>query len=98
MRKVTVALPNWIGREEAQDAVVRDLCGRALLKMEFYRSKAQPFRAKYHTTVSRFRRRIETSRREDFAAWDDLIEWEAAERAYQEWKKRHAELRECLQS
>ena len=96
MRKVTVMLPTWIGKDEAEAEVMRDLCARALLKMEFYRSKMRPFETKYATTFSRFQRRIEKSTREDVAAWDDLMEWEAAYRAYAEWKKRHAELRGWL--
>ena len=94
MRKVTVALPTWIGKEEAQGEVVRDLRARALLKLEFYRSKMKLFEAKYATTFSRFQRRVEKASQEDPAAWDDLIEWEAYYRSYQEWKKRHAELRQ----
>jgi len=94
MRKVTVALPAWIGKEEAQEEVVRDLRARALLKMEFYRSKMRAFEVKYATTFPRFQRRVEKSKKEDFTAWDALIEWEAYYRGYQEWKKRHAELRQ----
>ena len=94
MRKVTVALPSWIGKEEAQEEVVRDLRARALLKMEFYRSKMRAFEVKYATTFPRFQRRVEKSKKEDFTAWDALIEWEAYYRGYQEWKKRHAELRQ----
>jgi hypothetical protein len=94
MRRVTVALPTWIGTEEAQAEVVRDLCTRALLKVELYRSKMKPFEAKYRTTFARFRRRVEQSRREDCAAWDDLLEWEAAYTAHREWTKRYRELRQ----
>jgi hypothetical protein len=94
MRKVTVTLPAWIGKDEAQEEVVRDLRARALLKMEFYRSKMRPFAVKYGTTFPRFQRRVEKNSKEDFAAWDDLIEWEAYYQGYQEWKKRHAELRQ----
>ena len=43
---------------------------------------------------SRLQRRVEKSPKEDFAACDDLIEWEAYYRGYQEWKKRHAELQQ----
>jgi hypothetical protein len=94
MRKVTVSLPAWIRKEEAQGAIVRDLRARALLKMEFYRSKLKPFEAKYATTFPRFQKKVERGPKEDFSAWDDLIEWEAYYRAYREWKKRHAELQQ----
>jgi hypothetical protein len=93
MKKITVMLPSWIDKGEAQGEVVRNLRARALLKMEFYRSRMKPFEAKYATTFSRFRGRVAKSPEEDPAAWDDLIEWEAYYQAYQEWKKRHAELR-----
>lgn len=93
LRRVIVELPNWIGKEEAQEEVVQNLRSRALLKVEFYRSKMKPFEAKYATTFPRFQRRTARHRKEDFAAWDDLIEREAYYRGYQEWKKRHAELR-----
>jgi hypothetical protein len=94
MKKVTIALPNWIGEDEVQDMVVRDLRARALLKLEFYRSKMKPFEAKYATTFPRFQRRVEKATQEEFAAWGDLIEWEAYYRGYQEWKKRYTELRQ----
>ena len=97
MRRVTVALPTWIGKEEAQQEVVRDLRARALLKTEYYRSKMKLFEAKYGATFARFQRRVEKATEEDPAAWDDLIEWEAYHRAHQEWKKRHAELRRWSQ-
>ena len=94
MKKVTIALPNWIGEDEAQDMVVRDLRAHALLKLEFYWSKLKPFEVKYATTFLRFQRRVEKATQEEFAAWDDLIEWEAYYRGYQEWKKRYTELRQ----
>ena len=50
MKKVTITLPNWIGQDEAQDMVVRDLRAHALLKLEFYQSKMKPFEAKYWQT------------------------------------------------
>ena len=94
MRKVTLTLPNWIDKGEAQKEVVRNLRSHALLKMEFYRSRMKTYEAKYTTTFPRFQRRVTKSPKEDFTAWDDLIEWEAYYRAYQEWKKRHTELRQ----
>ena len=94
MKKVTIALPSGIGQDEAQNIVVRDLRAHAMLKLEFYRSKMKPFEAKYATTFPRFQRRVEKGAQEDCAAWDDLIEWEAYYRGYQEWKKRYAELRQ----
>ena len=66
MRKVTVSLPAWIGKEEAQEEVVRDLRARSLLKMEFYRSKMRPFEVKYSTTFSKFQRQMEKGLNEDF--------------------------------
>ena len=68
MRKVDVTLPSWIGTEEAQEEVVRNLRTHALLKMEFYHSKMKPFEAKYGTTFSRFQRQVAQSAQEDFIA------------------------------
>ncbi len=95
MRKVMVALPAWISRDEAQAEVVRDLRARALLKVELYRSKMQPFEAKYGMTLARFRQHAEKGSQENCAAWDDFLEWEAAHAAHREWKKRYSELRRC---
>jgi hypothetical protein len=92
MKKVTITLPSWIAQDEAQDMVVRDLRTHALLKLEFYRSKMKPFEIKYATTFPRFQWRVEKVTQEEFAAWNDLIEWEAYYRGYQEWKKRYTEL------
>ena len=66
MKKVTITLPNWIGQDEAQDMVVRDLRAHVLLKLEFYRSKMKPFEAKYATTFPRFQRRVEKAIQEEF--------------------------------
>jgi hypothetical protein len=52
------------------------------------------FEAKHATTFSPFQQRVKKASREDCADWDDLIEWEAYYRGYQEWKKRYADLRQ----
>jgi hypothetical protein len=72
---------------------VRTLHARALLKMEIYRSQMKALKAKYGTTFSRFPRGVTKSAQENFTAWDDLLEWQACYRAYQQWRKRHTELR-----
>jgi len=92
MRKVTVAVPMWIGKDEAQEELTRDLRSRALLKTEYYRTRIKSFEAHYRTTFARFQK-TSVKAREDFAAWDDLIEWESCQRAYREWRERHAQLR-----
>jgi hypothetical protein len=82
----TSTLPNRIGPEEAQNLVMRGLRVQALVKLEFYRSKMKPFETKYATAFSRFQQRVKKAPREDYTAWDDLIEWEAYYWGYQEWK------------
>jgi hypothetical protein len=42
MKKVAITSPSWIGQDEAQAIVVRNLRAHALLKLEFYRSKMKP--------------------------------------------------------
>jgi hypothetical protein len=94
MRKVSIVLPSWIGEEEAQEAMLRDLRARSLLKLEFYRSKMKRFESKYAMTFPDFQRQVEQAAEENFEAWDDLIEWESYYRGYQEWQERHAELQQ----
>ena len=94
MKKVPITLPSWIGTDEAQNLVMRNLRAQAMVKLEFYRSKMKPFEAKYATTFSRFQQRVKKAPKEDCAVWDDLIKWEVYYQSYQEWKKRYAELQQ----
>ena len=92
MTTLTVTVPSWVNKEAAEDDFLRSLKGKALLKMEFYRSRMKPFQAKYDTTFSEFQQRVQTAAEENFAEWDDLIEWEAYQTAFTQWEERYQEL------
>ncbi len=92
MTTLTVKIPSWVKKEEAQAAFLRNLMGKALLKMEFYRGRMQPFQTKYHTTFAEFQQRLNTATEENFAEWDDLIEWETYQTAFAKWEERYQEL------
>jgi hypothetical protein len=96
MRKVTLELPSWINKEKAKEEVLKTLLEKALLKTEYYRSKINPFERKYSLGFYEFKKKVESSPSENFEEWDDLIEWEAYTKAYEEWKKKYDELSECL--
>ena len=93
MKKIILEIPSWIGEVEARKEFFRFLINEALMKAEYYRSLVKPFERKYSTSFKNFRKQIETSEQEDFQAWDDLIEWEAYFRAYEEWSKKYEELK-----
>lgn len=40
-----------------------------------------------------FKRKVDESADEVFGEWDDLMEWEAYELAYKEWKLKYEELK-----
>ena len=65
----------------------------ALMKVEYYRSLMKPFERKYSKFFKDFMKTIESSKEESFQAWDDLIEWEAYFRAYEEWTRKYEELK-----
>ena len=92
MTTLTVKIPSWVKKEEAEDDFLRNLMGKALLKMEFYRSRMRSFQTKYHITFSEFQQRVQTAAEENFVEWDDLIEWEAYQTAFSQWEERYQEL------
>lgn len=92
MTTLTVKIPSWVKKEEAQEDFLRNLMGKALLKMEFYRSRMKPFELKYHISFPEFQQRVQTAKEENFAEWDDLIEWEAYQAAFAKWEERYEEL------
>jgi hypothetical protein len=97
MTTVSVQVPNWIKKEEAQREFLKNLLGKALLKMEFYRSKLKPYESKYHLAFEDFQKKVHSAPKEDFAQWDDLVEWEAFDTAFKEWEERYQELNGWLE-
>ena len=93
MKKIALGVPSWIGETEAREKFLRFLMSETLMKVEYYRGLMKPFEHKYSTSFKDFEKQIESSKQEDFQAWDDLIEWEAYFRAHEEWAKKYKELR-----
>lgn len=93
MNEIVLKIPSWLSELEARKEFFRFLMGETQIKVEYYRSLMKPFERKYSTSFKDFRKQIETSKQEDFQAWDDLIEWEAYFRAYEEWSKKYEELK-----
>lgn len=92
MHKVMLEVPTWMGPEETKSELRRFLSEKALLKMEYYRSRMQPFERKYGLPFPEFKKQVEASSEEEFESWDDLIEWEAYYRAHEQWVQRYGEL------
>jgi hypothetical protein len=53
---------------------------------------------KYGMGFTDFNKKVEENENEIFEEWDDLMEWEAYELAYNEWKEKYEELKSCLES
>jgi len=94
METLTLKLPSWINKEEAENEFLDNLRIKAQLKIEYYRSKMLPFEKKYHTSLAEFKNRFKSENKENFVQWDDFIEWEASFTLYNEWKQRLEEI-EC---
>lgn len=94
MTTLTIKIPSWIKKEDAQEEFFRNLMGKALLKMELYRSKMKPFEIRYQLSFPEFRKRIESTSKENFSEWDDFIEWDANYSAFVKWEERYGELKQ----
>lgn len=92
MTTLTVKVPSWVKKEEAREEFLRNLRGKALFKMEFYRSKMIPFEKKYGLSFIQFQEKVKSASEESFEEWDDLVEWEAYYTAFTEWESRYQEL------
>ncbi len=93
MKEIELTVPSWIGESEVKAQFFRFLMGEALMKAEYYRSLMKPFERQYSTTFPNFKKQVESSKQEDFQAWDDLIEWEAYHRCHEEWIKKYEEMK-----
>lgn len=96
MKEISLEVPSWIEKTEARKMFFRNLCNEAKMKVEYYRSLMKPFERKYSNTFKEFKKKVESSKKESFEAWDDLIEWEAYFRAYSEWMEKYKELKNVL--
>jgi len=93
MEELTIKIPSWIKRDDAEIEFKNNLKAKAQLKMEYFRSKMLPFEKKYKCNFKDLNLRIHQETKEDFEKWDDYIEWEAIFKAFSEWKARLEELK-----
>ncbi len=91
METLTLKLPTWVNKEEAENELVTNLKIKAQLKMEFYKSTMLPFEKKYNCSFEDFQNRLKLKSEENFQEWDDLIEWEASFTLFNEWEERFKE-------
>lgn len=92
MDTLTIKLPSWINKQEAETELLSNLKLKAQLKMEYYRSKMLPFEKKYGVSFDEFKNRFNAKNKENFDEWDDFIEWEASHILYIQWKQRFEEI------
>jgi len=92
MDTLTIKLPSWINKQEAETELLSNLKLKAQLKMEYYRSKMLPFEKKYGVSFDEFKNRFNANNKENFDEWDDFIEWEASHTLYIQWKQRFEEI------
>jgi hypothetical protein len=59
-----------------------------LAQMLDLKRRLEPYEQKYKMSFSRFKRKVESLKEENFEMWDDFIVWEGLNDAYQSWKKR----------
>ncbi|MDZ7261205.1 MAG: hypothetical protein ONB05_03740 [candidate division KSB1 bacterium] len=91
MTELTIQIPSWLKKEEAEKEFLRTLLRKARLKMEFYRSKMKPYENKYGLTFIEFQNKLTSTSREIFE------EWEAYYTAFAHWEGRYRELAQCLE-
>lgn len=76
------------GEQEAQ-ALREHVTLLALAKISRYEAECALFEAKYAESFSAFQQRIQAMKNEeDFAADDDLMDWEFAQRALLGWQEK----------
>ena len=92
-----IKVPEWVKKEEGQKGIIKSLLGEVQTKKEYFRSKMLPFEKKYGTDFLSFEEKVEALKKENFEEWDDLIIWEGFYRGYQEWKRKHEDLLECIE-
>jgi hypothetical protein len=96
LREIRIKLPSDVAETVSHKEIIGALFDRSFTKAEYYQSKCNEYREKYGTTFSAFRKKVESSKREHFKEWDDLLLWEGYELALKNWKKKYAELKKCL--
>lgn len=87
MRKT---LPKWVQEEQKDPRVfIEYATAKALLKMQEYRKRDEVYRSKYKMSFEDFEKIVLSAKEENFAMWDDYLEWKAFHSAYIMWEERY---------
>lgn len=68
-------------------------CYNVLKKQSRYQAECALFEQKYNCTLEQFRQQLSVREQEDFAAEDDLLDWEYASVTLEWWNRRLESLR-----
>ena len=95
LKEVTIKLPKGLANKISTKEIVGMVMDKAVTMAEYYRSRCKEFEQKYGTNFAAFKKKVESAKNENTAAWDDMLLWEGFELAYHEWSNKNRELRKC---
>ena len=98
LKEIKLKLPKNIVESLAKNEIISLLLDKAFNKKEYYLTRCMEMEQKYGMGFSDFNKKVEENKKEIFEEWDDLMEWEAYDLAYNEWKEKYEELKSCLES
>jgi hypothetical protein len=98
LKEIKLKLPQNVVQSLAENEIVSLLLDKAFNKTEYYFTLCKEMEQKYGLGYRDFKKKVEGAKEEIFGELDDLIEWEAYELAYQEWKEKYEELKNCIAS
>lgn len=96
-KELRLKLPSDLIETISNKEIISLLLDKVLSKAEYYRSKCKEFEAKYNMDFASFKTKVESSGKEIFTEWDDLIVWEGYKLGYNEWKRKYEELKGCME-
>ena len=94
-QKVSIQIPSSIAKDFSDEALYL-YQDKILTKVEYYKSRLSQMESKYHMTFQEFKKKVETSDKEIFSEWDDLMLWEGYYLGFQEWSKKNDDIQKCM--
>ncbi len=95
LKEVTIKLPKGLANMTSAKEIAGMVMDKAVTTAEYYRSRCKEFEQKYGTSLDVFKKKVESTKTENTAEWDDLLVWEGFALAYVEWNNKSKELRKC---
>jgi hypothetical protein len=96
MTEIKLKLPATIAESLAKNEIISLLLDKTFNKTEYYLTRCNEMEQKYGKPFGDFKTQVENCDKEEFGEWDDLMEWEANELAYKDWKEKYEELKNCM--